>query len=70
MLWFWISYILVTCVGILHTEIKIYVFGMKPLDENSMGEGDEATKPWHLLYNMISFSVFGFAYMSALLSLQ
>ena len=45
MLWFWISYILVTCTGIVHTIINIYVLGMKPMDENGMGEGYEATKP-------------------------
>ena len=66
MLWFWISYILVTCAGIVHTIINIYVLGMKPMDENGMGEGYEATKPWHPLYNIISFSIFGFAYMNGL----
>ena len=66
MLWFWISYILVTCAGIVHTIINIYVLGMKPMDENGMGEGYEKTKPWHPLYNIISFSIFGFAYMNGL----
>ena len=66
MLWFWISYILVTCAGIIHTIINIYVLGMKPMDENGMGEGYEKTKPWHPLYNIISFSIFGFAYMNGL----
>ena len=60
MLWFWIGYILVTCVGIVHTIINIYIFGMKPMDENGMGEGYEATKPWHPLYNIILFTIFGF----------
>ena len=59
MLWFWISYILVTCAGIVHTIINIYVLGMKPMDENGMGEGYEKTKPWHPLYNIILFSLFG-----------
>ena len=44
MLWFWISYILVTCAGIIYTIINIYVLGMKPMDENGMGEGYEVTK--------------------------
>ena len=66
MLWFWISYILVTCARIIHTIINIYVLGMKPMDENGMGEGYEKTKPWHPLYNIISFSIFGFAYMNGL----
>ena len=39
---------------------------MKPMDENGMGEGYEKTKPWHPLYNIISFSIFGFAYMNGL----
>ena len=47
MLWFWVCYAIVTCVGILHTIFNIYVLKMKPMDENSMGEGYEKTKPWH-----------------------
>ena len=48
MLWFWVCYAIVTCVGILHTIFNIYVLKMKPMDENSMGEGYEKTKPWHI----------------------
>ena len=66
MLWFWVCYAIVTCVGILHTIFNIYVLKMKPMDENGMGEGYEKTKPWHPLYNIISFSIFGFAYMNGL----
>ncbi len=66
MLWFWISYILVTLMGILHTVFNIYVLHMKPMDETSMGEGYEKTKPWHPLYNIILFSIFGFIYMNGL----
>lgn len=29
------------------------------MDENGMGEGYEKTKPWHPLYNIILFSLFG-----------
>lgn len=39
---------------------------MKPMDENSMGEGYEKTKPWHPLYNIILFSLFGWLYMNGL----
>ena len=39
---------------------------MKPMDKDSMGEGYEKTKPWHPLYNIILFSVFGYLYMSGL----
>lgn len=66
MLWFWVSYLLVTAVGILHTVFNIYVLHMKPMDDKSMGEGYEKTKPWHPLYNIILFSIFGFLYMNGL----
>ena len=66
MLWFWICYILVTLIGILHTIFNIYVLHMKPMDENSMSEAYERTKPWHPLYNIVLFTVFGYLYMSGL----
>lgn len=66
MLWFWICYFLVTLVGILHTVFNIYVLHMKPMDAHSMGEGYEKTKPWHPLYNIILFSLFGYLYLSGL----
>ena len=56
MIWFWVCYLLVTVVGILHTVFNIYVLHMKPMDSESMGEGYEKTKPWHPLYNIILFS--------------
>lgn len=66
MLWFWICYFLVALVGILHTVFNIYVLHMKPMDAHSMGEGYEKTKPWHPLYNIILFSLFGYLYLSGL----
>jgi hypothetical protein len=36
------------------------------MDKNGMGEGYEKTKPWHPLYNIILFSVFGWLYMRGL----
>jgi hypothetical protein len=66
MLWFWVCYTLVTLVGIGHTVFNIYVLKMKPMDEHSMGEGYEKTKPWHPLYNIILFSIFGCLYLSGL----
>ena len=57
MLWYWIGYITVTVVGILHTVFNIYVLHMKPMDANSMGEGYEKTKPFHPLYNIILFPI-------------
>lgn len=41
MLFFWVCYILVTLVGVLHTVFNIYVLHMKPMDDKSMGEGYE-----------------------------
>ena len=66
MLWFWVCYIVVTLVGILHTIFNIYVLNMKPMDDKSMGEVYEKTKPWHPLYNIVLFSIFGFLYMNGL----
>ncbi len=66
MMWFWIAYLIVTLVGILHTVFNIYVLHMKPMDKDSMGEGYEKTKPWHPLYNIILFSFCGFFYMDSL----
>ncbi len=66
MLWFWVCYVLVTLVGVLHTVFNIRVLHMRPMDENSMGEGYERTKPWHPLYNILLFSLFGWLYMRGL----
>lgn len=66
MLWFCVCYVLVTVVGILHTVFNIYVLHMKPMDDKSMGEAYENTKPWHPLYNIVLFSVFGYLYMNGL----
>lgn len=66
MLMFWICYILVTLVGIGHTVFNIYVLHMKPMDAHGMGEGYEKTKPWHPLYNIILFTLFGWLYMRVL----
>lgn len=32
MLWFWLSYAIVTIIGILHTVFNIYVLKMSPMD--------------------------------------
>lgn len=66
MLMFWLAYLIVTGIGILHTIFNIYVLHMKPMDGDSMGEGYEKTKPWHPLYNIIVFSLFGFLYLNGL----
>ena len=67
MLWFWISYVIVTLIGVGHTIFNILVLHMKAMkDGPGMGEGYEKTKPWHPLYNIILFSLFGYLYMHGL----
>ena len=67
MLWFWTAYIIVTLIGIGHTVFNILVLHMGSMKEGpGMGEGYEKTKPWHPLYNIIIFSLFGYLYMSGL----
>ena len=67
MLWFWISYIIVTLIGIGHTVFNIVVLHMTTMkDGPGMGEGYEKTKPWHPLYNIIIFTLFGYLYMHGL----
>ena len=67
MLWFWIAYIVVTLIGIGHTIFNITVLHMKSMkDGPGMGEGYEKTKPWHPLYNIVIFSLFGRLYMKGL----
>ena len=67
MLWFWLAYIIVTLIGIGHTIFNIVVLHMKSMKESpGMGEGYEKTKPWHPLYNIIIFSLFGYLYMQGL----
>ena len=66
MVWFWVCYTAVTCIGILHCVFNIYVLKMKPMDAHGMGEGYEKTKPWHPLYNIVLFPIFGWLYMRGL----
>jgi len=66
MLWFWVCYVIVTIIGILHTVFNIYVLHMKPMDASGMGEGYEKTKPWHPLYNDLLFTLYGWRYKRGL----
>ena len=67
MLWFWISYVIVTLIGVGHTIFNILVLHMKSMkDGPGMGERYEKKKPWHPLYNIILFSLFGYLYMHGL----
>jgi len=64
LLWYWIGYVAVTSVGIGHTIFNILVLHMKSMAEGpGLGQGYEMTKPWHPLYNIILFSVFGILYL-------
>ena len=64
LLWYVISYIVVTWVGIGHTVFNILVLGMSSMAEGpGMGMGYEMTKPWHPLYNIILFTLFGLLYL-------
>ena len=67
MLWFLVAYIIVTWIGILHTIFNIKVLHMKSMKESDgLGEGYEKTKPWHPLYNIIVFPIFGYLYMKGI----
>ena len=62
-----VCYVLVTWVGIGHTIFNVKVLHMKSMKEGpGMGEGYEKTKPWHPLYNIILFPLFGLIYMRSL----
>lgn len=67
LLWYWIAYIIVTTIGVLHTIFNITVLHMKNMKESEgMGEGYEKTKPWHPLYNIIIFPIFAYLYFHGL----
>ena len=67
MLWYLLSYVIVTLIGILHTIFNIKFLHMKSIiDSPGMGEAYEKTKPWHPLYNIVVFTLFGYAYMNGL----
>lgn len=70
MLWYWVAYILITSIGVLHTVFNILVLKMKPMDDKSMGEGYEKTKPFHPLYNIIIFPIFAYLYFKGLNNLD
>ncbi|SFI03187.1 hypothetical protein SAMN04487830_11871 [Pseudobutyrivibrio sp. OR37] len=66
-LWLLIGYIIVTWVGFGHTVFNIKVLHMKSMKESDgLGEAYEKTKPWHPLYNIIIFPIFGYLYLSGL----
>jgi hypothetical protein len=64
LLWYWLCYVVVTAIGIGHTIFNILVLHMGSMAEGpGLGEGYEMTKPWHPLYNIILFTVFGLRYL-------
>ena len=64
MLWYLISYTVVTMVGIAHTIFNVAVLHMGSMAQGpGLGEGYEATKPWHPLYNIILFTLFAWIYI-------
>lgn len=67
MLCYWLAYLIVTLIGILHTIFNITVLHMKSMKNSpGMGEGYEKTKPWHPLYNIIIFPLFAYLYLHGL----
>lgn len=67
MLWYWMAYLVVTCIGMFHTIFNITVLHMKSMkDSPGMGEAYEKTKPWHPLYNIIIFPIFAYIYFNGL----
>lgn len=66
-LWLLVGYVVVTWVGIGHTIFNIKVLHMQSMKESEgLGEGYEKTKPWHPLYNILIFPIFGWLYISGL----
>ena len=64
LLWYWLCYVVVTAIGIGHTIFNILVLHMGSMAEGpGLGQGYEMTKPWHPLYNIILFTVFGLLYL-------
>lgn len=68
MLWYWLAYVIVTFIfGVGHTVFNIVVLKMSSMaDGPGMGEGYEATKPWHPLYNILIFPIAAYMYLSTL----
>lgn len=67
LLLYFIAYILVTDIGIIHTIFNIKVLKMKSMKESEgMGEGYEKTKPYHPLYNLIIFPIFSYLYLHSI----
>ena len=67
LLWLIVGYVIVTWIGVGHTIFNVKVLHMKSMKESEgLGEAYEKTKPWHPLYNIIIFPIFGCLYMAGL----
>ena len=67
LLFFYLAYVVVTLFGIAHTIFNVKVLHMKSMKESKgMGEAYEKTKPWHPLYNIIVFPIFGLLYLKGI----
>lgn len=69
MLWFWVAYIVVTLVGILHTcfnwlVIKIENDKNKPIKSMYDIVPYAKTLPFHPLYNIIVWPIFSYIYFN------
>ena len=64
----WLAYIVVTFIfGVGHTVFNIVVLKMSSMaDGPGMGEGYEATKPWHPLYNILISPIAAYMYLFTL----
>jgi hypothetical protein len=67
MLWFWIAYIIVTLIGIIHTCFNWLVLKMendksKPIKSMYDIVPYAKTIPYHPLYNIIVWPIFAFIY--------
>lgn len=64
----WLAYIVVTFIfGVGHTVFNIVVLKMSSMaDGPGMGEGYEATKPWHPLYNILIFPIAAYMHLFTL----
>lgn len=67
-LWFFIAYILVGSIGIVHTIFNIYALYMKPMDREGLGEGYRKTKPWNVLCALGVFTLFGYVHLDNILN--
>lgn len=63
-IYYFVAYLIVTVIGVLHTIFNIYVLHYKSMKNSpGMGEAYEKTKPFHPLYNLLVFPLFAWFYL-------